>query len=228
MHAPPVPPILSEQDLSALDELLGSAHPEHAMLVEEFDGFCVAAATSPLPVSEQMVVEGALGESAADALARMGPEPQRKLIALLERHYRGVRRRLAEGADFQAVIGQDETGRSVVEPWALGYLRGLNLQPEGWDPVDEDDACTEALDLILRFAAENDPDAVDIEPIAEDEREDLIDEMMDGVIEIYLRLAPARMQALKPATVRHGGPARGRNDPCACGSGKKFKLCHGR
>ena len=25
-----------------------------------------------------------------------------------------------------------------------------------------------------------------------------------------------------------GGGATGRNDPCPCGSGKKFKLCHGR
>ncbi|MEJ7672379.1 MAG: SEC-C metal-binding domain-containing protein [Chitinophagaceae bacterium] len=24
------------------------------------------------------------------------------------------------------------------------------------------------------------------------------------------------------------GPKTGRNDPCPCGSGKKFKNCHGR
>ncbi len=28
-------------------------------------------------------------------------------------------------------------------------------------------------------------------------------------------------------TVRHEGPRIGRNDPCHCGSGKKFKKCHG-
>jgi preprotein translocase subunit SecA len=31
----------------------------------------------------------------------------------------------------------------------------------------------------------------------------------------------------KPATVRHSGPKVGRNDPCPCGSGKKYKFCHG-
>jgi preprotein translocase subunit SecA len=31
----------------------------------------------------------------------------------------------------------------------------------------------------------------------------------------------------RPATVRHSGPKVGRNDPCPCGSGKKFKFCHG-
>ena len=29
-------------------------------------------------------------------------------------------------------------------------------------------------------------------------------------------------------TIRNEGPKIGRNDPCPCGSGKKFKNCHGR
>ncbi len=28
-------------------------------------------------------------------------------------------------------------------------------------------------------------------------------------------------------TVRREGPKVGRNDPCPCGSGKKYKKCHG-
>jgi uncharacterized protein YecA (UPF0149 family) len=30
-----------------------------------------------------------------------------------------------------------------------------------------------------------------------------------------------------PATFRREAPKLGRNDPCHCGSGKKFKKCHG-
>jgi hypothetical protein len=33
--------------------------------------------------------------------------------------------------------------------------------------------------------------------------------------------------AAKPATFVKSGPDVGRNDPCHCGSGKKFKKCHG-
>lgn len=220
--------MLSEQDFHALDELLGSAHPDDAMLVEEFDGFCVAAATSPLPVSEEAVLAEALGETPAEALVRMGADRQGRLIALLERHYRSVRRRLSESPDFQAVIGRDETGRSIAEPWAIGYLRGLNMRPDGWDPIEDDEVCSEALGLVLRFAAADDPDEVEAEPIEESEREDLVDEMIEGVLEIYDRLAPAREQALKPATFRHESELPGRNDPCSCGSGRKYKLCHGR
>jgi preprotein translocase subunit SecA len=34
-------------------------------------------------------------------------------------------------------------------------------------------------------------------------------------------------QATGPATVRRKQPKVGRNDPCPCGSGKKYKKCHG-
>jgi preprotein translocase subunit SecA len=32
-------------------------------------------------------------------------------------------------------------------------------------------------------------------------------------------------EKIKP--IRREGPAIGRNDPCPCGSGKKYKRCHG-
>ena len=33
--------------------------------------------------------------------------------------------------------------------------------------------------------------------------------------------------APKPAPIRREFPKIGRNDPCHCGSGRKFKKCHG-
>ena len=41
-------------------------------------------------------------------------------------------------------------------------------------------------------------------------------------------LQQQRRPAAKPATVRREEPKVGRNDPCPCGSGKKYKQCHGR
>jgi preprotein translocase subunit SecA len=68
--------------------------------------------------------------------------------------------------------------------------------------------------------------------------QDLLDQMRDDVVHsIYrLSLAPAnsRMKAMSNGRSGNGrarnGAARkiGRNAPCYCGSGKKFKRCHGR
>ena len=37
-----------------------------------------------------------------------------------------------------------------------------------------------------------------------------------------------RAEADKGETVRRDRPKVGRNDPCPCGSGKKYKKCHGK
>jgi preprotein translocase subunit SecA len=40
--------------------------------------------------------------------------------------------------------------------------------------------------------------------------------------------APAEQEIKLPSvTIRREVPKVGRNDPCHCGSGKKFKNCHG-
>jgi preprotein translocase subunit SecA len=39
--------------------------------------------------------------------------------------------------------------------------------------------------------------------------------------------APAGEEAGKVKTVVRSEPKVGRNDPCPCGSGKKYKKCHG-
>jgi len=38
----------------------------------------------------------------------------------------------------------------------------------------------------------------------------------------------AQGEGAKPVTIRREQPKVGRNDPCPCGSGKKFKQCHGK
>ncbi|MDH5493392.1 MAG: SEC-C metal-binding domain-containing protein [Myxococcales bacterium] len=38
--------------------------------------------------------------------------------------------------------------------------------------------------------------------------------------------APEGQPAQPPVTVRRDRPKIGRNDPCYCGSGKKYKQCH--
>ncbi len=40
--------------------------------------------------------------------------------------------------------------------------------------------------------------------------------------------AEAASQPVRQETVKHSEPRVGRNDPCPCGSGKKYKQCHGR
>jgi preprotein translocase subunit SecA len=40
--------------------------------------------------------------------------------------------------------------------------------------------------------------------------------------------APKEQKVQKPVTVKREEPKVGRNDPCPCGSGKKYKACCGK
>jgi uncharacterized protein YecA (UPF0149 family) len=42
------------------------------------------------------------------------------------------------------------------------------------------------------------------------------------------RMMMTRGPEIKPETVRRQGKKIGRNEPCPCGSGKKYKQCCGR
>jgi preprotein translocase subunit SecA len=52
------------------------------------------------------------------------------------------------------------------------------------------------------------------------------DEEAADVREEQQRLA--RIAAASAASAAGAGPSIGRNDPCPCGSGKKYKHCHGQ
>jgi preprotein translocase subunit SecA len=40
--------------------------------------------------------------------------------------------------------------------------------------------------------------------------------------------APQVGVGMRAQPAQHDGPKVGRNDPCPCGSGKKYKHCHGQ
>jgi len=80
-----------------------------------------------------------------------------------------------------------------------------------------------ALARVLAFAPSSD-EAATTKAKPKATLEQAIEAIVAGVAELYeLTLA----QRYRVAAVRHAEPKVGRNDPCPCGSGKKFKHCHG-
>jgi uncharacterized protein len=70
------------------------------------------------------------------------------------------------------------------------------------------------------------------EPIDPQRRETLITGLAGGVMAIYRYFEPHRRMTARLArestTHRRLAPKVGRNDPCPCGSGKKYKQCCGK
>ena len=66
---------------------------------------------------------------------------------------------------------------------------------------------------------------------AREQRTDLSKVQTNRTEEVARKAAAAaagRRPEMVVETVRRDEPKVGRNDPCPCGSGKKYKQCHGR
>ncbi len=115
----------------------------------------------------------------------------------------------------------------IPAPWEYGAADEDG--DDGLDTFDdEDDLDDTALfqasdgDESERFIDAGD-DFEDDFPLNYGERIDIIAELPEILYRCHLR----RIEEATPRTPRRAPAAPGRNDPCPCGSGLKFKKCHG-
>ena len=112
-------------------------------------------------------------------------------------------------------------------PWVAGFQHAAVCFPDLSEMGDE--AVMAALARLYRhLPAETDEER---EIVATLDREHPLATLDDAMEELVVTVADlqdlTREQRYKVDTVKRETPKVGRNDPCPCGSGKKFKLCHG-
>jgi preprotein translocase subunit SecA len=114
---------------------------------------------------------------------------------------------------------------------ALDYLKeGISLRSYGQkDPLNE--YKRESFDLFQDMKTHFEDSIVSqlfrVEPISEEEMAERRRRMIEQMRSRMQLSAPAKTSAKKVLTKQRIGEKVGRNDPCPCGSGKKFKKCHG-
>jgi len=115
--------------------------------------------------------------------------------------------------------------------WAEGFLDAVEAQPELWVEPEDEESATMYAALLEQVSAllippgheEYAAHLAKFYPQGETTREDLLAEACWSVQDLRVYWVD---RAPKPAT-RRVEATPGRNDPCPCGSGKKFKKCHG-
>jgi uncharacterized protein len=121
---------------------------------------------------------------------------------------------------------------SFAQVWALGFMFAVENWPDDWQPPRDADAAKmldESLGAIVALT-EDDTGTPAMSMYAEDGPPSVsqarVDDFGSAIWAVYdLRqlwksLGPRVEQVRKAAEP-------GRNDPCPCGSGKKYKKCHG-
>jgi uncharacterized protein len=93
-----------------------------------------------------------------------------------------------------------------------------------------DDAVMLALARLFRHLPPEDEQMADLVATMNQESPlDTIDEAIDDLVACVVDLSDlTHDDRYHVETVRRAAPKVGRNEPCPCGSGKKFKQCHGK
>lgn len=230
MNNPPFQQALTDAELDRLTDFL-DAIGSTAMNLEMLDGYFAALICGPEMVSPSEYLPQIWGEdfsfeSNAQATDMMG---------LIMRHWNTIASALLHALEepdvYLPVLLEGGDGVAHGNDWAQGFIRGVHTRPGSWrDLIDNDEHCGPMLPIML-LAHENDPDpALRPPPVAADKREELIDMMIASLTMIYRFFEPHRWSlAQTPLDVplRREGPKIGRNDPCPCGNGRKFKHCCG-
>ena len=212
------------KDLQDLDDfLLSEAVDDDAMLLSELDGFLAGVVVCPdlIKPSEWLPLvwgyEGASLESEQQAQTVMG---------LIMGHYNDIIGQLDRGG-YRPIYDFDIDDEILWESWIGGFWRAVLLRPGDWldHSATDDEDLQQAVFILTRLQELAATPPADLEPLEIDkELENLAPDLIPDAVETLhrARLARARPSA---APANQNRPKFGRNDPCPCGSGKKFKRC---
>ena len=204
-----------ERDAQRLQALLAEGpRRDQAMEIDALQGLCVALSMGPDAETSNRWLDVALGER--DERSDAGPE----LTQLLGRFRISVEDALSEGT-LAIHPRETRTGRRDYTDWCRGFLDGVELSETDWFAAADAEELTELLFPIEVLA----------DALPAHERAAYGPNQWRSVVKDAEASLPVAITRLRdywsivrapPATIRREQPKVGRNDPCPCGSGKKF------
>ena len=206
---------LNDDEISWLDGFFLSAQmPDTAMDLEAVDGFFTALIVGPETIMPSMylpVIWGGDGEGPDyDSL-----EQAEFAMGLLTRHWNAITQRLRRDYPCMPLLANG-TAWPKGRHWAEGFSRGIGMCLEAWEPLANEETLAKLLVPII--ALEHDDPELVKQPPSPEEREKILGATVWAVRGMY-----AYWHDASTSTSRKTG----RNEPCPCGSGKKYKRCCG-
>ncbi|MBM6584135.1 UPF0149 family protein [Microvirga sp. BT689] len=212
---------LLEKKLASLPADSGS------MLVSELDGFLTGILVCPdliMPSEWLPLVWGS--DEDADPIFENAHQAE-QLVGLVMEQYNAIAHDLQSGR-FAPVFEVDTRHDEVLwELWIDGFESAMQLRPESWGALLQSDEDTRtALAGLILLTRINEGDS----GLPEAEIEELTEKAPDLIgawVEILNAWRVSQDLSPQLATPAPSFGKVGRNDPCPCGSGKKYKKCHG-
>lgn len=228
----PQPQPLTDPELDRLNDFLRQCKGGKAMNLEELDGFFAALIAGPDMVMPSEYYPHIFGGTLEETCAFDSLDQVNAILGLLSRHWNTIAGTLYADDAYLPLVLEDDKGVARANDWAHGFMRGVELRREEWaDLINSDDHGGSILPMMM-LEHEHDPDPdMRPNPIGPEQREEIILHMATGLLQICRHYLSQRQSSIprrtSSSTVRRETGKVGRNDPCPCGSGKKYKKCHG-
>jgi uncharacterized protein len=218
---------LSDAEIHVLDEfLMSDSTPEDVLTIDELHGYLTAIICCPVPVMPSDWLTG-VWQSEEEPQFESDEQAQ-EIMSLIMRMHNDIADTFRIGEEFGPLMPEStlESGETVIvaQGWCWGFMEGMRSQFDAWEP--QLDMINELVMPIAVLARLGDEDP-ELQELLDDQEKiaQLTDAIAESAAAIYeynrsIGDEPPERYLRKTAKV-------GRNDPCPCGSGKKYKKCCG-
>lgn len=212
--------LLDRLDDETSDEIARAGGDEGILNVSELDGFLTAIVSGPnaIPPSTWL---GAIWGAEEPVWESM--EELQEIFGLIARHQNSIADFLLHDRQlYEPMFSERVThGKAhlIVDEWCYGYMRGIELDAEAWAAGGSE---TEKLLQPIRLYG-TEAGWREVDTMSDEDQARARNAIPQSVRALYAYWLERRTPQSAP--IRRAAPKVGRNDPCPCGSGKKYKHC---
>ena len=237
---------LTDAEFAELDELLASTPaPLQALDASMLDGYLCGVLVQPRLIASEEWLPNIFDYDGGLLPEDVDPAWLERVTELVERRHVALNRALVEDGWFDPVVldldeGEAASGEEEDEqvaalspisrtllPWVAGFQHAQLCFPELSE--SSDDAVMAALARLYRHLPAETPEEKQV--VATLDREHPLKDLDDAIEELVVTIADlcdlTEEERYRVEQIVRDTPKVGRNDPCPCGSGRKYKQCHG-
>jgi len=239
---------LTDAEFAELDDLLAKT-PEPLEPVDAvmLDGYLCGVLVQPVLLEPAAWLAHVFDFDGRPLPDDVDPAWRERTTGLIQRRHAALNRTMVEDGWFDPLVlefdeeaAADDVPRSEYDPpepanpvsaalmpWVAGFQHACLTFPDLAEMPD--DAVMAALARLYRhLPAETDEEKEVVATLDREHPLKTLDEAMEDLVVTVADLYDLTSeQRYKVETVKRETPKTGRNDPCPCGSGKKYKNCHG-
>ncbi|WP_153108717.1 UPF0149 family protein [Propionivibrio limicola] len=228
---------LDDALLDRLENLLDEPALDEAMRLDEIQGYLCAALSGPQPIPEDDRLIDILGSEEA-----LDSDAGREAAEIINQFATALEAEMAAGEPPVLLLypkNESEDSPSDYEPWCQAYLSAVDQAEEDWFEALENGNSEDAEDemaylderlfpmMVLTGEAETAATEHGEEWPEGEERAEMENECEETLPQAVTDIYRFWLAKRGVGTIQRETPKVGRNDPCPCGSGKKFKQCCG-